>query len=326
MENNDRALNQTRELARLQVEGTERAMERQAENMSHAQEEALSHQAETFRNEQQSQNESNQSTIHRLENEIKEHTTSGDLTWVSPVAEARMRDGFIKEYGKKHDAEVQRHKDKTDSLQKEYTQRMASTIEAADARVTQTELQRRADEHLQRQTLMNHIDEVQQSKEQMLRDKDYQATRQSEALNHTYGSSLDRQRREYEAMINQIKIDSNEKITSVRQQADFDAKTAQRNFATQQYELTKGFERKMEEQKNAYEDTINTLKEQLGAQSHEAERRTRQLLDEQAKGYEQKIAQIEYQTKERERSISDNYQDQIEKLKRSNALLIQRKS
>jgi len=182
------------------------------------------------------------------------------------------------------------------------------------------------EEHQQRQTLMNHIDDVQQTQERLLRDKDYQATRQTDALNHNYSNSLERQRREYEQVINQLKSDDSEKINQVRQQADFDAKMAQRNLATKQYEMAKSYERKLEEQKTQYEDVVANLKEQLATHHQEAERRTRQLLDEQGKGYEQKIAQMEYQTKERERTISDNYQDQIEKLKRSNALLIQRKS
>ena len=50
------------------------------------------------------------------------------------------------------------------------------------------------------------------------------------------------------------------------------------------------------------------------------------MLDEQARSYEQRIAQLEFQHKERERYISQNYQDEMEKLKRSNAILVQKKS
>lgn len=322
----NRMVNQVRDMANQQAQHSQEAMDRQATGMARDNQENLTHQAETFRHEQQLQREQDVSDIHHLESEIKGHITSGDQSWVSPAAEARMRANFMQEFDKKHQAEVTRHKQKTDSMQNEYTHRLASVLEEADTRALVSESQHREESHLQQQTLENHIDEMQKTHERILRDKDYQATRQSDALNHNYSNSLERQRREYEGVINQMKTDHSEKMSQLRQQSDFESKMAQRDFKAQQYEISKSYERKLEEQKTGYEDALSNLKEQLATHQHEAERRTRQLLDEQAKGYEQKIAQMEYQTKERERTISDNYQDQIEKLKRSNALLIQRKS
>ncbi len=326
VDSTEHVVNQVRDMAKQQAQHSQESMDRQAESMAHDQQEALIHQADTLRHEKQLQREEDQSTIHHLENEIKGHITSGDQSWVSPAAEAKMRDNFMQEFTKKHDVEITRHNDKTDSIQKEYTRRLASLRDESDTRALNTESQRRLEEHMQRQTLGNHIEEIQKTQEQTLRDKDYQVNRQTDTLNRNYSNNLERQRREYENVINQLKSEHSQKTSDLRQQADFDAKMAQRTFVTQQYEMTKSYERKMQEQKTAYEDQISNLKEQLATHNHEAERRTRQLLEDQAKGYDQKIAQMEYQTKERERTISDNYQDQIEKLKRSNALLIQRKS
>jgi hypothetical protein len=325
-ESTEHVVNQVRDMARQQAVHAQESMDRQATTMQRDNQESLTRQAETFRHEKQLQREEDQSKIHHLESEIKGHITSGDQSWVSPAAEARMRENFMKEFTKKQEAEVTRNKEKTDSLHKEYAKRLADVVEASDTRIMTAEADHRSSEYLQQQTLSNHIDEIKSTQERMLRDKDYQANRQMESLNHNYSNDLERQRREYEGVINQLKSDHSQKITDVRQQADFNAKMAQRNFASQQYEISKSYERKLEEQKTSYEDALSNLKEQLATHQHEAERRTRQLLDDQAKGYEQKIAQMEYQTKERERTISDNYQDQIEKLKRSNALLIQRKS
>lgn len=325
-ESTEHVVNQVRDMARQQAVHAQESMDRQATSMQRDNQESLNRQAETFRHEKQLQREEDQSKIHHLESEIKGHITSGDQSWVSPAAEARMRDNFMKEFTKKQEAEISRNKAKTDSLHKEYSKRLADVVEAADTRIMTAEADHRSSEYLQQQSLMNHVDEVKATQERMLRDKDYQANRQMEALNHNYSNDLERQKREYEGVINQLKSEHSQKVSEVRQQADFNAKLAQRNFASQRYEVSKAYERKLEEQKTSYEDAVSHLKEQLATHQHEAERRTRQLLDEQAKGYEQKIAQMEYQNKERERTISDNYQDQIEKLKRSNALLIQRKS
>jgi hypothetical protein len=324
--NAERAIAEARDLADKQGKNSASAMARQADAMARQNENSLTHQADTFRHELGHQRELHQDEVHRLESELTQRRTSSDPTWVAPAAEAKMRDNFIQEYDKKHQAEVTRNQSRADNIRSEYRSRLSSTIEDADQRVTRAELQRRSDEHQQRKIYEDHVQEVQKNAEQAIRDREHETSHQADVMNRTYGNTLEHQRRQYEAMINQLKSDSMDKLTQVRQQAEFDAKIAQRNFATQQYEANKTFERKLEEQKNFYEDTVSQLKDQLTAAHHEAQRRTQQLLDDQAKGYEQKIAEMEYQTKQRERTISDNYQDQIEKLKRTNALLIQRKS
>jgi hypothetical protein len=57
----------------------------------------------------------------------------------------------------------------------------------------------------------------------------------------------------------------------------------------------------------------------------DTERREKQNYDDLARNYEQRIAQMEEQQKERERIITQNFEDQLDKVKRSNALLQQKK-
>ena len=320
------ALQQQKDLNHREADQNQQLLERRSQNLIEDSKQALTHQAETFHQEAQIQKQSDAGKMARLEDQLHQQMTSSDGTWISAAAEEGMRKNFTAEYEKKHEAEVLRDKGKTDSLQREYQDRLESTLRDENSKVANTELQRRADEHMLRQGYMNHFDDMQKSQELALRDKEYQSNRQLETSQHNYANTLERQRHDYDSLLAQSRTDSSVKITDVRQQAEFDSKMAQRNFAIQQNELIRNYDRKLDEQKTYYEDTIQNLKDQLTQNNREAERRTHQLLDDQQKGYEQKIAQNEFQSKERERTIGNNYQDQIEKLKRSNALLIQRKT
>lgn len=324
--NNQQALDQAHELIQKTNQQSENSLERQSQKMNDDRAEAMKKQAQTFTQEKLRLKAEDGQKIQRLEDHINRQMSSADPTYVSPAAEAALRQSFTDEYEKKHRAEVQRHTDKSDQLKNNFQTKLTKTTQDAEGRITRTELQKSADAHIQRQTFLSHIDEIEHSKELAIKNKDYQASRHEEAMNRNFGTTLDRQKRDYESLLDQMRTDFGVKIAQTRQQAEIDSKMAQRKFNAQQSDLIRSHERKMDEQKNNYEDAISNLKEQLAHVTQDADRRTKQLLDDQQKGYEQKIAQLEYQSKERERTISDNYQDQMEKIKRSNALLIQRKS
>jgi hypothetical protein len=82
----------------------------------------------------------------------------------------------------------------------------------------------------------------------------------------------------------------------------------------------------LSDQKAEFEGVIDELKTQSQLALRENDRKNRQSLDEQARTYEQRLAQAEYQYKERERYTVQNYQEQLEKAQRSNALLAKKKS
>jgi hypothetical protein len=101
---------------------------------------------------------------------------------------------------------------------------------------------------------------------------------------------------------------------------------AHRTFVQQQNEIIRQYDRKLTDQKLQYEAQLEQIKSETAKTTRDAERQTKQALEEQARSYVQRIAQLEMTHKEREKRVSENYEDSLEKMKRSNALLIQKKS
>jgi hypothetical protein len=111
-----------------------------------------------------------------------------------------------------------------------------------------------------------------------------------------------------------------------RQQARFEQKMAQRGFADKQNELIRDYERKLADMKVENNSVMDEVKQEADRNVRENSRMAKMAFDDQARAYEQKIAALEYQQKERERYLAENYQEDLEKLRRSNALLISKKS
>jgi DNA-binding ferritin-like protein len=135
---------------------------------------------------------------------------------------------------------------------------------------------------------------------------------------------LERQRRQYEEILQTMKNDATTKQQALRQDLEFASKMQQREFATNQNQLIRDYEKRIGEQKTEYDQIISDLKNQTEQLTRENDKKNRQLLEEQARGYEQRLSQLEFQHKERERYVSQGFEDQMDKLKATNALLQKR--
>jgi hypothetical protein len=307
----------------------ELASDTQAKLMHEASEErykALENQAMAYENSIANQRESADAQIRGLEDGIRERATSQDASLISPAAEHAVRKSVASEYDKTLNAEQERHQRDADSILRSYSHRLQETILDRDARDTQLMQDNALEQNRQRSQFVENLRDTEFLKDQALRSKDWESNKQEENVNRNYSGLLERQRREYEGILNASRSDAQAKLSAYRQESEFDAKMNQRAFSARQNEIIRDYEKKLADQKLGYELQIDEIKTHADEGVREGERKSRIALDEQGRSYEQRIAQLEQQHKERERYISDQYNDQLEKLRRSNALLVSKKS
>lgn len=276
---------------------------------------------EALKRQKQSDGEQNR----RLEQQLEQKTAARSTADISPAAEERSRQSFLREYTKTSDAERARNDDLVASLQRNQRERYNELLEAKAT--NETTLNRRAagDRDEARAALMDGLQEAQVDKESALRNSDHTHQSEVDSLSRNHASTLEHQRRDYETMIQQLRDDAVAKQSALRQESDFNSRMATRAFSARQNELIREYEKKLTDQKSDYDGQIDDLKTNTQQSLHEKDRAGRQAIEEQGRSYEQRLAQLEAQHKERERLISQNYSDELEKVKRSNALLIQKK-
>lgn len=322
-----RAFNELRQ----QQQRQERVESKRAEQTLQAAEgagaKALEQQAEAGRQTLARQKRSDAQTISGLEKSLQERKTSSRPSEVlSPSAEKAIRDSILAEQQKVTDEDIARNRKAVDSIQRSYStwldeaQRDAETRQSAQSRAfaaEKFELQKSLVDQ-DRQNGMSH--------EEALKNMNYETERQKEAMGRSYAHSLDRTQRHYEGIIAEMRDDANSKIAAVRQQAEFDSKMANRASITRQNELIREYDKKLIEQKSAYQLQLDELKVQTANQVRDSEKRSKLLTDEQARNFEQRIAQVEAQHKERERALVEKYEEELDKVRRSNALLASKKS
>lgn len=306
------------EQARLHTENALTTAAREREKL-------LENQARSYQDSMSRQKQSQDETIDRLQNELTYRKTSNDPKAISPAAEAALRDSITGNYEKTLGAERDRHGKAIDSLQTEYAGRVKSANDEKDATVTAMHQRNTQETQLERSRFLNHIQETEYLRDEALRNKDYENQRGTDHLNRNYASTLNQQKRQFDESYNAAKNDADFRINSLRQQYDFEAKMKQREFNSAQSALIREYDQKAYEQKQSYEAVIADLKNQGQVLAREAERNTKKALEEQRQSYEQRIAQSEAQRKEREQYLTDNFNEQLERVKRSHALLAQKK-
>ncbi|MGZ3688250.1 MAG: hypothetical protein ACXVBW_08110, partial [Bdellovibrionota bacterium] len=167
--------------------------------------------------------------------------------------------------------------------------------------------------------------EVEMFRDATLRGQEQQHGREDDALTRNFGVMMERQKREYEAMLEQQRAAFSDKIAGNRQDADFNYKMAMRQSSLRMSDMAQSYERKMADAKVQADIRYDDLKTQAQQDLREEQRRGKLELEGQAKGYEQRIAQLQAQQEEHERYISQNFNDEIERQKRANALLAKKK-
>jgi hypothetical protein len=264
--------------------------------------------------------------ISLLEGRLREMETSPDPAFVSPAAEEHIRQQYLDAEGKMGEHERAHHRENMDRLMQEYTKRVEDTVSDKKRGDAALNRQHTLERQLDQRTFRDSLFDVQMDKEQTLLSSAQKHDKERLAADRSHSTLLEKQRREYDEIIGALKEEAFARQHAIRQEADFNIKLTQRELASKQNDLIREYEKRLADQKVDYESQLDEIKSNTQSSLLEKDRMNRRVMDEQVRNYDQRIAQLEAQYKERERISTQNHVEELEKVKRSNALLIQKKS
>ncbi len=305
---------------------TRKNYEGQLEDSEIKRNDALTHQAAGYQKMLTSQRGTSDDRIESLEKQLTEKNTTDDPDQVSPAAERVIRNSVTQHLQKSLDAEQARNQRGQERANSEYQHRLQDVLDTKNSEITRAHRDANVSTS-QLRTEMNGLQQemnVTQSAESL--DRHVTQTRELENLQRTHSRELENQRRHYEDISKASMDDARAKGNGARQDLVFESKMAQRTFSNAQNELIREYEKKLADQRIEHETLLRDTKTETDRVVRDQERKTRQEVEGITRHYEQQLSQQEMQGKEREKTVAQSYQDQLEKVKRSNALLIKKKS
>ena len=285
----------------------------------------LSKQAEAHGQDREKSNQLNATRYQSLEEELKRRSNPTHTVEIPPALENKIRHGIVEQYEKTINTELDRNKAAQEKLAEKYGSNYRQALEAAQDKETLVRKQTETEKAQQRAEFYDTLSTTQKDAEIKNREKDSAFEMQTEKLHRKFAYALERQKHEYEGIIEGMRSESETKLMSVREEDRRITKGLIKSVAEKQNEILKDYDRRLSEQREQYEFMIDDLKNQSKTEIHDVERRSKQELEIQSKSYDQKMMQIEEQNKEHERYLAQNYQEQLERLRKSYELNSQQK-
>lgn len=262
----------------------------------------------------------------RLEDEVHYLKHTPNPTAFSDEARRNVEKNWVDNYNKLFTEEQGRNLKSQEQMHRRFNQRYSDEKLAYDRKHASTirnfETQKQADlNHFHEGMIESH-----DMKDKALKSQERIHNQELETRDRRNVDSVDKLRRQYDEQIETLRNNAAAALQAERMDGEFALRMQHRALTFRQNELIREYEKKLADQKEELVGIAEQTRAQADKAVRDAERDRNRALDEQKKVYEQKIAVIEAQHKERDRIAEQNHLEEIEKVKRSNAILVQKKS
>jgi len=304
----------------------EHSREMTAQDLNEKSQRVAEQQLAVYQEELARQKEDKNSVIAHLSADVHNRSSSDDISLISPAAERKLRENISSSYETRALANENRDRDARDHLQESSAANLKSTVDEQHALRAGSERAHHLEQQRERKELQGTITDTEYQKNVQLREKDQTNQHFVDKLGRTFARTQDKQRGEYEEILAATRQESQISKQDLRQQMEFQARMSQRAFAQKQNEIIRDYEKKLSDQKADADLALQSMREMGDQKVREVETKTRHEAEDMNRATEQRIAQLEAGHAERERMITRNYEDEMDKLKRSNALHSRQKS
>jgi hypothetical protein len=304
----------------------DQVLDQQIKSMQEDKERGLQAQAKNYQEANTIQRKRDQATIKDLEGNLQKDRTSADVNLVSPQAETALRNTISKGFEKTLISERERNQEITKDLYQHDNENLIDAKEEFQSQITRANKEFNRAQASDRKEYYGSLLDAEMETQNRLHEKDAQSDRQTEAIHRHYSRLLEKQKRGYDNAFDSTRLVAQNKINDVRQEAELNLRLAHKEFVTKTNLMVKDYEKKMSEQKDNYEAKLDDMKTTNAMDLHNMEIKNKIELDSQAKNYETKIAQFQVQSKERERIVAQNFQDELDRTRHAYDLVLQKKS
>lgn len=162
------------------------------------------------------------------------------------------------------------------------------------------------------------------TEEQMKMRDQFSQQRERTTVQHAQAMNL--QQRKFQDDMTVQRDSLHEEKTQLQDDLEKQQKGQDRNWSTRIGSIHRDYEKKLLDTQDQSEALINEIKYSFDKKLRDQDRLSKKALEDRVKSYEHQIAQQTEAFKDRERFLTEQYQTELDTLKRTNARIIQKKS
>ena len=264
--------------------------------------------------------------IKERDDKIQQLQTTDDPLKVSPYLVKKMNDQSALQndehlraaqsaYAKNLDAERARDLNERREISNHYQERLVGTDRNA-----------RTEMDLQNRRLKDTFVDVQMDRDVQIRSLQDQKQEQVERMYKKHAVELsDAERAKQDALLDQRDALLGEKNSEV-DTLEHTHHNQDREWFLKTNDLRRSFESKLADERDEHEKITKEIRSEYDKKLRDQDRNSKRALDDRVHSYEHLLEQQELAFKEKERFLTEHYEEELDRMKRTNAHLIQTKS
>jgi hypothetical protein len=268
----------------------------------------------------------NQIEMDKLRDKVVQMQTKPNIRDIPPAIEERLRRKITAEYENAMASDREVADRRIDLMRQDFVRdrrETASNAQDKEAKIRHSNMEERERE---RAEFLKQVNEVKSQKEQAIAEMERTSKGRAESQERAYMIEQVVKKRQMEETIQAMREENQARMREIVETNEFERRAEQRENSFKMNDLIRDYEKKLNEQKDDYETVLREMKAEQDKTLRDADRRFRMTLDDQARSYEHRIQQSELSFKERERYMTAKSEVELEKMRRTNAKIIQKKS
>jgi hypothetical protein len=208
---------------------------------------------------------------------------------------------------------------------RDYSERL-ELKDSDDQRYTQFTRTHQKQNDVEKRQFLTGYTELKLSKEQAERQTQEQHNDRIERVQSKHSQEMGLQERK---MADAMQVQRETLLGSkLDLQTELEAKNRgkERELGTQLNQIRRDYDRKVLDEQDSKEKQVSELKYSFDKKLQDLDRTSKKALDDRVKSYEHQIKQQELAFKDRERFLTEHYEEELDSMRRTNARLIQKKS
>lgn len=298
----------------------------QAELLRGQYEDSVAHQTESFNKTFKNHKDFTDHEIQELKGENVKLKTSHDPKDMSPYAEETLRRKITGEYQKNADAMEARNREEYEQLRGEYHNRWME--KDFEKQTVEQRLKRENISALQshRQDTMNTVRDMEERTRSIIVDESGRMNKREHGMLKKHATEMEMQKVQIQGAVAETLDQAELEKKAVRSDAEYKDRLKEREFASKYNDMVKSYERQIADLKDEHEAILRDTKLNSGKEMRDQERQIRSLLEDIERAHKFEMASAEQSRKERERVLEENYQNELSKIRKTNQMLMKKRS
>jgi hypothetical protein len=262
----------------------------------------------------------------KQESELQTLKTTSDATKVSPYVAEKIRRGAEERYHQQLEVANRVNTDKLQAARLRDQQERSDLQEQYSLSLQEKTKNMQTGQDLEKRQFMTAYDDLQHSKIEERRDLENRHRGSVERLLSQKTTDETLSERRHQDQLSEQRVNFREEKLKTTAELETKNRDLERDWSARYRDMKRGMERQIAEAREQHETKMAEMRYEYDKKLRDTERLSHRALEDRVRAYEHQMKQQELAFKEKERFLTERYEEELDRMRHTNARLIQKKS